>query len=123
VCKHCFEKVGPRRLQTGILVCVNTRNPRDGEPLVVDLTRLQIKTWPELWDALAVPCGLPEWFGRNLDAWWDTLRGEVSGVLDRHSSLTVLVRGVGLFAPGADRQRFVNTTNDSAFARAEVVST
>ncbi|WP_346156614.1 barstar family protein [Streptomyces tunisiensis] len=44
------------------------------------------------------PCGLPEWFGRNLDAWSDTIetRG-ISEVIDSHDILIVHVNQQGLF--------------------------
>ena len=48
---------------------------QDGEPLVVDLTRSTIYSWDQLWDALTEPCGLPSWFGRNLNAWIDKRTG------------------------------------------------
>jgi hypothetical protein len=72
-----------------------------GDPLVVDITTAPVITWDELWDALQKPCGLPGWFGRNLDAWNDTLgTGAISEVLDAHPYLIVRVLGQGLFAPG-----------------------
>jgi hypothetical protein len=96
---------------------------QDGEGLVVDLRSHGIETWQQLWDALAEPCGLPTWFGRNLAAWYDTIEtGGISDVLDEHSFLTVLVNGHGLFAPGADGERFIRTTNESDYARAQVRS-
>jgi hypothetical protein len=62
-----------------------------------------IETWDELWDAPHEPCGLPSWFGRNLDAWSDTIHtGDISDVLDRHF-LRVTVRRAG-DCPG-DRRR------------------
>ncbi|MFD9291350.1 barstar family protein [Streptomyces sp. JH34] len=39
----------------------------DSEPVVEPRGRL-IKTLDDFWDAVSEPCGLPEWFGRNLDA-------------------------------------------------------
>lgn len=88
--------------------------------LTIDLTARQLMTWGDLWDALAEPCGLPSWFGRNLDAWWDTLRGDISPVVDSHS-LLIEVRADGLFGSGGDGYRFVKTTNESTHARVEVV--
>jgi hypothetical protein len=38
------------------------------EILVIDLRDRIIKTPNEFWDAMQEPCGLPDWFGRNLDA-------------------------------------------------------
>ncbi|WP_405427042.1 hypothetical protein [Streptomyces erythrochromogenes] len=37
----------------------------DGK-LVVDLRGRLIETLSDFWDAVSEPCGLPEWFGRNL---------------------------------------------------------
>ncbi|WP_432090343.1 barstar family protein [Streptomyces sp. NRRL F-5630] len=67
--------------------------------LVIDLRGQVIETLDDFWDAVREPCGLPVWFGRNLDAWGDTIdaRG-VSEVIDRHDTLTVHVRRQGLFA-------------------------
>src|SRR4051812_19628776 len=44
---------------------------KEGE-LIVDLRGRQIETRKDFWDAVAKPCR-PEWFGRNLDAWSDTI--------------------------------------------------
>ena len=72
-----------------------------GEPLVVDLTAVSITSWSELWGALQRLCGLPDWFGRNLEAWNDTLgTGAISALLDANPYLIVRVLGKGLFAPG-----------------------
>jgi hypothetical protein len=96
---------------------------QDGEPLVVDLRSRDIDSWSQLWDALADPCGLPDWFGRNLDAWWDTISaGGISDVLDDRSFVTILVSPRGLFAPGAAGAEFIQTTNECEYARAEVES-
>ncbi|MEV0259047.1 barstar family protein [Streptomyces sp. NPDC050732] len=67
--------------------------------LVVDLRGRLIETLNDFWDAVSEPCGLPEWFGRNLDAWSDTIdtRG-ISEVIDSHDVLTVHVDQRGLFA-------------------------
>jgi RNAse (barnase) inhibitor barstar len=92
----------------------------DGEPLVVDLRHLPIETWSQLWDALSDPCGLPSWFGRNLNAWWDTIQtGAISEVLDDHPLLIVRVNQKGLFAPDADGQGFLDVTNRCDYAQAE----
>ncbi|MFJ4767641.1 barstar family protein [Streptomyces uncialis] len=66
--------------------------------LVVDLRGQPIETLEDFWDAVDGPCGLPVWFGRNLDAWADTIdtRG-ISDVIDRHDVLTVHVEQRGLF--------------------------
>ncbi|MEU4303421.1 barstar family protein [Kitasatospora aureofaciens] len=66
--------------------------------LIVDLRGRQIETLNDFWDAVSEPCGLPEWFGRNLDAWSDTIetRG-ISEVIDSHDILVVHVDQRGLF--------------------------
>ncbi|MFE6713977.1 barstar family protein [Streptomyces sp. NPDC057695] len=66
--------------------------------LIVDLRGRLIKTLNDFWDAVSEPCGLPEWFGRNLDAWSDTIetRG-ISEVIDSHDVLIVHVDQQGLF--------------------------
>lgn len=94
---------------------------QEGEPLVVDLRSTLIEDWPQLWTLLAARCGLPVWFGRNLDAWWDTIQtGAISEAVDDHPFLIIRVRSNGLFAPGAEGERFIRTTNDCDYASAEV---
>ncbi|MEV6756567.1 barstar family protein [Streptomyces sp. NPDC051214] len=69
--------------------------------LVVDLRGHVIDTLSDFWDAVAEPCGLPEWFGRNLDAWSDTIHGRgISDVVDSHDVLVVHVVQRGLFSEG-----------------------
>ena len=103
---------------------VSTLGRKDGEPLVVDIRGTTIHDWSELWDALSEPCGLPSWFGRNLDAWWDTIQtGAISDVIDDHPLLIVRLVADGLFAPGAQGDGFIKTTNDCDFARVEMEST
>lgn len=83
--------------------------------LVVDLTGRQIDSWAQLWDALAEPCrcGLPTWFGRNLDAWWDTIQnGAISEVIDAHSNLVVRLCADGFFGNDGDGRRFIDVTNE-----------
>jgi hypothetical protein len=72
---------------------------RSGPDLVVDLRGRSIETLDDFWDAVTGPCGLPEWFGRNLDAWRDTIetRG-ISEVIDSHDVLVVHVDKRGIFA-------------------------
>ena len=94
---------------------------REGEPLVVDLRDRTIDSWDQLWDALAEPCGLPEWFGRNLNAWNDTLgTGAISSRLDAHPFLIVRVLGKGFFAAGAEGEAFVDVTARTGEGRVEV---
>ncbi|MEV8530254.1 barstar family protein [Streptomyces sp. NPDC052000] len=66
--------------------------------LIVDLRGQAIETLIDFWDAVSEPCGLPAWFGRNLDAWSDTIetRG-ISEVIDSHDILIVHVDKQGLF--------------------------
>lgn len=66
--------------------------------LVVDLRGRPIRTLADFWDAVAEPCGLPARFGRNLDAWSDTIHARgISEVIDRHDTLVVHVDQRGLF--------------------------
>ena len=67
--------------------------------LVVDLRGRTIATLDDFWDAVAGPCGLPSWFGRNVDAWRDTIQTRgISDVIDSHDTLVVHVDRAGLFA-------------------------
>jgi len=95
---------------------------REGEPLLVDLRNQTIDTWDELWDAITEPCGLPEWFGRNLNAWNDTLcAGAISTILDAHPYLIIRVLGRGFFAPGAEGgATFVEVTARTGEGRVEI---
>jgi hypothetical protein len=94
---------------------------QDGDPLVVDLRMQRVESWDQLWDALADRCGLPGWFGRNLDAWNDTLHGGISELLDEHPLLILRVQPAGIFAPGnPDGIAFREVTDDSGVARVEV---
>ncbi len=95
---------------------------RSGEPLIVDLTARPIASIEELWDALEKPCGLPDWFGRNPNAWNDTVgTGAISEVLDAHPYLIVRVLGQGLFAPGnPDGLAFAGVTARTGEGRVEI---
>ncbi|MFD3471459.1 barstar family protein [Streptomyces sp. NPDC058682] len=66
--------------------------------LIIDLRGRRIETLNDFWDAVSEPCGLPEWCGRNLDAWSDTIntRG-ISDVIDSHDVLVMHVDKRGLF--------------------------
>ena len=82
-------------------------------PLVVDLRGRSIETLDDFWDAVAEPCGLPEWFGRNIDAWRDTIQTRgISAVIDSYDILVVHVDRQGVFAA---RNREARTLR-SAFA-------
>ncbi|MGD1225664.1 barstar family protein [Streptomyces krungchingensis] len=61
--------------------------------------RRSIDTFDAFWDAVAEPCGLPQWFGRNTDAWRDTVwtRG-ICEVVDSYDVLVVHVDEQGIFA-------------------------
>jgi hypothetical protein len=75
--------------------------------LVVDLRDRLIETTRQLWDALAGPCGLPDWFGRNLNAWNDTPYGGVSARLVATTAKPT--RPVRHGHPG--RQAFIDVTH------------
>jgi hypothetical protein len=97
---------------------------QEGDPLLVDLSDRTIESSSALWDALVKPCRLPEWFGRNLNAWWDTIdTGAISSVVDEHPNLVVLVAPRGIFAPGnPEGAAFAEVTNRSTYAALEVRS-
>ncbi|MFJ9111957.1 barstar family protein [Streptomyces sp. NPDC102283] len=81
--------------------------------LVIDLCGRRIETLDDFWDAVAVPCGLPAWFGRNLDAWADTIHGRgISDVIDRHSTLSVHVDRTGMFAANGPDARALGQVFD-----------
>lgn len=99
-----------------------TLDTSERQPLVVDLRAEVIESTDQLWDLLGGPCGLPSWFGRNLDAWADTLSGGISDVIDQHARLIIRVRPLGLFSPGNERGRaIVEITNESGRAKVDVV--
>src|SRR5438034_11564900 len=101
-----------RQPQSGHSGAMTSLGRQDGQPLIVDRRDCTIDPWPVLWDALMQPCGLPEWFGRNLDAWWDTIQtGAISATLDEPSALIVYVSGPW-FSPESDGQAFVEVTNE-----------
>jgi Barstar (barnase inhibitor) len=55
---------------------------------------------------------LAGWFGRNLDAWWDTIQtGAIAPALDEHSTLIFYVGGPR-FWPGSDGHAFIEVTNE-----------
>lgn len=67
--------------------------------LVVDLRGRVIETLDDFWDAVAEPCGLPAWFGRNIDAWRDTIQARgISDLIDRHDAVVVHVDRTGIFS-------------------------
>jgi hypothetical protein len=97
--------------------------PPAGNPLLVDLSAHMVKSTDQLWDLLAPPCGLPVWFGRNLDAWNDTLRGGISELIDVHGSLIIRLRPMGLFADDDERGRaFVDASLRSGHVRFEFMA-
>ena len=83
------------------------------DELLVDLRGQDIETLDDFWDAVAGPCGLPEWFGRNLDAWWDTIESRgISDVIDGHDTLVIHVDRRGLFEGGRREGRVLAETFD-----------
>ncbi|WP_329119832.1 barstar family protein [Streptomyces sp. NBC_01465] len=90
--------------------------------LVVDLRPLDLITLDDFWDAVAEPCGLPDWFGRNLDAWWDTIETrDISPVIDAYEDLVVRATPTGLFAPGnPDGTRLVGVFAEATRARLDL---
>ncbi|MGP3924508.1 barstar family protein [Streptomyces sp. 8N616] len=92
------------------------------DDLVVDLRGRDLADLDAFWDAVAEPCGLPGWFGRNLDAWWDTVESRgVSPVIDAHDVLVVRAEPTGVFAPGnADGERLARLFTEATRARLEL---
>ncbi|WP_328318624.1 barstar family protein [Streptomyces sp. NBC_00388] len=90
--------------------------------LVVDLRTLPLASLDDFWDAVSQPCGLPDGFGRNLDAWWDVV--ETRGVaekVDAYGLLVVRARAAGLFAPGRpDGARLAALFADTTRARLDL---
>jgi hypothetical protein len=88
-CESPLTRTCPRTPGQWNTVGVTKLGVHDGDPLVVDLRSRPITSLDGPWDALAGPCGLPDWFGRTLDAWNDTVgTGAISAVLDAHPHLT-----------------------------------
>ncbi|MGW4379989.1 barstar family protein [Kitasatospora sp. NPDC004531] len=81
--------------------------------LIVDLRGRRIETLNDFWDAVSGPCGLPTWFGRNLNAWSDTIetRG-ISEVIDGHDRLVVHVDRRGLFEGHREEALILASTFD-----------
>jgi Barstar (barnase inhibitor) len=70
--------------------------------LVVDLREKPVENLDDFWDAVSGPCGLPDWFGRNTEAWRDTIQTRgISEVIDRYDVLVVHVDSRGIFAGGS----------------------
>jgi hypothetical protein len=90
--------------------------------LIIDLRDTALNSLNDFWDAVSGPAGLPDWFGRNLDAWWDTIQTRgISEVIDSADVLVVRARPVGLFAPGnRDGERLAAVFTDSTHARLEL---
>ncbi|MBT2394795.1 barstar family protein [Streptomyces sp. ISL-100] len=96
--------------------------PATASDLTVDLRGIPLGSLDDFWDAVAGPCGLPEWFGRNLDAWWDAIESRgISEVIDAHGTLVVRADAAGLFAPGRpEGARLASVFADASRARLEV---
>ncbi|MEU4623871.1 barstar family protein [Actinoplanes sp. NPDC023801] len=80
--------------------------------LVVDLRGTRIETIDDFWDAVSGPCELPSWFGRNVDAWRDTIQARgISNLIDRHDTLVVHVDGTtGFFSRKGREVRDLRST-------------
>lgn len=93
------------------------------DQLVVDLSTVVVATEEAFWTLIAAPLGLPPWFGRNLNAWIDTIEGgNISDVVDDHGEILIRVRRRGLFEPANERGRLiVAVTEDDTRARFEFI--
>jgi hypothetical protein len=70
-----------------------------GVALEVDLRGRSMETLDDFWDAIAGPAGLPSWFGRNIEAWRDTIYvGGISEVIDSNGGIVIHVDRAGFFA-------------------------
>lgn len=89
----------------------------------LDLTAVVIHSEDEFWDAVADPLQLPSWFGRNLNAWDDTVWGGISEVIDSTEELVIRVKPAGLFDPATSprTQLLEGVTWEHRTARIEVV--
>ena len=45
---------------------------------VITLNLTDCKTWDDFYERIRLAFGFPEWFGKNLPAFWDLLRGDAS---------------------------------------------
>jgi hypothetical protein len=78
---------------------MSRRSAGVAENLVVDLRGRRLETLDDFWDAVAGPCGLPDWFGRTIAAWSDTIQTRgISDVIDRHDTLIIHVDRAGFLA-------------------------
>lgn len=62
-----------------------------------DLSNRVLETPDQLWDVLTEFFNLPEWFGRNFDAWHDALQGGITEAIDGSSVVVIRVARNGLF--------------------------
>ena len=45
---------------------------------VITLNLTDCKIWDDFYERIRLAFGFPEWFGKNLPAFWDLLRGDIS---------------------------------------------
>lgn len=90
------------------------------EEIVVDVSDRVIQDLAELWPVLIEECRLPDWFGRNPDAWRDALvSGGVSPFLDSRR-LVLIVRAAGVFEPGSEAEKWFKDDFEEASHHAEL---
>lgn len=93
----------------------------DGETRTLGLSDVAIATQDDLWDALSSRCQMPDWFGRDLDAWWDTIEaGGISEFIDEHEHLRLVLPSAVLSLADDYGLRFMSVTNECTYASAEV---
>jgi hypothetical protein len=79
-----------------------------------------METIDDFWDAVAGPAGLPSWFGRNVEAWRDTIQTRgISEVIDSHDAIIVHVDRAGFFAK--KNREFRNFRSTFAGRRSKLV--
>jgi len=72
-----------------------------------------VRSLDDAYSALAAALALPAHFGRNLDALWDALTGDVAGPLELRWDNTAATRA----ALGADFERLVALLREAEAAR------
>lgn len=89
----------------------------------IDLSSRILESPDQVWDALTELCRLPKWFGRNLDAWHDTLLGGITDEIDGRKVVVVRVLGNGIFSPTSEwTKRFIDSTESGGLGKVTIVS-
>jgi uncharacterized protein YndB with AHSA1/START domain len=93
------------------------------ESMEIDLSSRVLETPDQVWDALTELCHLPKWFGRNLDAWCDTLRGGITDAIDGTGVVVIRVVDNGIFSSKSGwARKFIDATEDEGHGKVVVTS-